>query len=113
MIYLMSSLADSYLGATVNGFSNGSIVVDYTVKFRDEETTIPTNTTNNTTMPTTIDSTTVVAAFTESLKMAMEMGIVNVSIDESSVMVSGECILMRFVWSIINSHQYEGLKTRP
>ena len=103
MIYLMSSLADSYLGATVNGFSNGSIVVDYTVKFRDEETTIPTNTTTNTTMPS-IDSTTVVAAFTESLKIAMETGTVNVSIDESSVMVSGECRLMRFVWLFINPH---------
>ncbi|XP_054751327.2 uncharacterized protein LOC129257098 [Lytechinus pictus] len=93
MIYLMSSLSDSYLGATVNGFSNGSIVVDYTVKFREEERTEPTNTTANTTRPT-IDSSSVVAAFTESLKMAMEMGTVNVSIDESSVTVIdlNECV---------------------
>ena len=94
MIYLMSSLADSYLGATVNGFSNGSIVVDYTVRFRAEESTT-TNTTTNATVSPPIDSSTVVTAFTESLRMAMEMGSVDVSIDETSVMVTGEYRLMR------------------
>lgn len=87
---MMSALADTYLSVTINGFSEGSIVVDYTVNFKTEETVM--NATSNSTSPssTFINSTLVMTAFTDSLMMAMEMGIINVTIDEMSIMVTGK-----------------------
>ena len=88
MIYMQSALADVYLGVTVNGFSNGSIVVDYTVKFKDEEQS--SNSTSNTTTSPFINSTTILTAFEEGLTMSVRMGVINFTIDETSVRIMGK-----------------------
>ena len=85
---MQSALADVYLGVTVNGFSNGSIVVDYTVKFEDEEQS--SNSTSNTTTSPFINSTTILTAFEEGLTMSVRMGVINFTIDETSVRIMGK-----------------------
>ncbi|XP_071492238.1 uncharacterized protein [Diadema antillarum] len=81
-VYLMSSLASRYLGTTVNGFSNGSIITDYTVNFKEDSA-------SNDSSSSPITAASVTTAFTESLVMSAELGIINVTIDESSVTVEG------------------------
>ena len=98
MIYMQSSLADIYLGSVVNGFSNGSIIVDYTVNFRNDDPVVANATGNSSSTPTmtSINSSTIMTAFQDSLMMSVDMGIINVTIDENSIMVVGEFIKIIF-----------------
>lgn len=83
MVYKTSSLARLYLGSEINSFANGSIIVDYTVLFINEGMV------TNATTPR-IDSSMITSAFMESLRSAIEMGTLNITIDESSVSVTGK-----------------------
>lgn len=93
MVYKTSSLARLYLGSEINSFANGSIIVDYTVLFINEGVV------TNATTPR-IDSSMITSAFMESLRRAIEMGTLNITIDESSVSVTGKLRTMKSMKSI-------------
>ena len=96
MIYLQSPLADLYLGSTVIGFGNGSIIVDYITRFKEEQQQ-GMNMTLNATTPV-VDTSAVTSAFEEGLVMSMELGAINVTIDETSILVSGKCVNIHLFW---------------
>ena len=104
MIYLQSSLADLYLGSTVIGFGNGSIIVDYITRFKEEQQQ-STNMTTNSTTPIVVDTSVVTSAFEEGLVMSVESGAINVTIDETSIVVLGECdkMLLSFIDKLFTS----------
>ena len=70
------SLSDNYLGSTVTGFSNGSIVVDYIAKFTEENGTI--------TNSSAVDS-----AFKATYMESVESGRLNVTVDVAASGVTG------------------------
>ena len=76
---MASTMADIYLGSEVFGFRSGSIVADYNVLFAREDASNE---------PVVVNLTAATEAFTTAL--AAEAGSIGITIDETTVAVTGK-----------------------
>ena len=89
-------VADRYLGSTVIGFKNGSIVADYIVHLADTNTE-------------STDATAMESAFEDALMRSMNAGSVNMTVDVAASTVIGKwevCFSYHTNWEIRVAKRY-------